>query len=439
MIGKLRQFNDIRKNPKLAPRELEAFQLRKLRALFAHAYESVPYYRSLFRSAGISPKDIRSLADLRHIPTSNKDDLRRAGLEAVLAQGSDPDSLTAIRTSGTTGTPFTFYLAPDELKARGLIEFRDLVEIGFRPWDRLVVLGPNPPIKKSPHQRLGLFRTERIAPILPIEEQIRRLKALKPTILWAYPAALRALLESIDGPLSTLCQPRALVTSAEMFQPSPKDGGDDLGLDLKHFNFYGCMESGRIAWECPAHQGLHVCADNVILEVEPLATGPIDGNPAIGEAVITTLNTRTMPFIRYRLGDLCQYLDKPCSCGRSFPLIAPPIGRTYDLIRMPSGRVLSPYGVLYFLREFKKLRRYRITQVDFGRFLIELVVQEGATSEDFTALEARLRTFFAEPIALELRPVPAIETHGTKFKVFVSKLPRNGETAAKPEEGSASA
>ena len=39
---------------------------RKLQAVIRNAYEHVPYHRSLFRSAGLTQEDIRTLEDLEH-------------------------------------------------------------------------------------------------------------------------------------------------------------------------------------------------------------------------------------------------------------------------------------------------------------------------------------------------------------------------------------
>ena len=61
------------------------------------------------------------------------------------------------------------------------------------------------------------------------------------------------------------------------------------------------------AWQCPRRSGYHINAD--VLEVEIVS----------GEVVVTHFGMRTMPFIRYRLGDLAALSEKSCSCGRRLP------------------------------------------------------------------------------------------------------------------------
>ena len=59
------------------PREdIEALQLRRLQDLCSRVYANVPFYRKRFDESGIKPGDIKSLADLKNLPFTEKQDLR---------------------------------------------------------------------------------------------------------------------------------------------------------------------------------------------------------------------------------------------------------------------------------------------------------------------------------------------------------------------------
>jgi phenylacetate-CoA ligase len=300
MIGEILEFRRLLKNQKLSSDDLVELQNRKLRAVIRHAYENVPYYRSLFSSVGLTPDDIRTGEDLKRIPITTKDDMRASGVERTVADGVKISSCQQVRTSGSTGKPFATYLNRRELRTRRLLQFRALLSVGFRSWDRLAVLGPQQPHQTLLHQRLGFYRSGNISPFLSIENQIKRLQGLCPTVFWAYPTMLRALLHRMDYRLSKFIRPRMLITSSEVFE----DGIRRrilADLDVGMFNFYGANEVGRIASECAAHEGLHVDADHVILEcVENERTEEMR---KAGVTVITALNAFTMPLIRYHLGD----------------------------------------------------------------------------------------------------------------------------------------
>src|SRR5262249_59691086 len=65
--------------------ELEARALDRLRPLLRHAVAEVPYYRDLFREAGLGPGDIRSAGDLARLPITEKRALRAGFPRRVLA------------------------------------------------------------------------------------------------------------------------------------------------------------------------------------------------------------------------------------------------------------------------------------------------------------------------------------------------------------------
>src|SRR4051794_7620202 len=56
--------------------EIAAFQDERVMQLIAHAYANVPFYRERMRSAGLSPADFRSRADLPKLPLLTKDEVR---------------------------------------------------------------------------------------------------------------------------------------------------------------------------------------------------------------------------------------------------------------------------------------------------------------------------------------------------------------------------
>lgn len=91
---------------------------------------------------------------------------------------------------------------------------------------------------------------------------------------------------------------------------------------------YGLTEVGYGgAVECPAHDGYHLKALDMIVEIvdfcgdEPLPHGEA------GEVVITTLEREAMPLVRYRTGDVASLLAGPCACGSPLPRLGPVRGR----------------------------------------------------------------------------------------------------------------
>ena len=53
-------------------KELEELQLQRLKSVVEKVYKNVPFYQNKFKAAGITPQDIKSLDDLKKLPTTKK-------------------------------------------------------------------------------------------------------------------------------------------------------------------------------------------------------------------------------------------------------------------------------------------------------------------------------------------------------------------------------
>ncbi|MGH7557248.1 MAG: phenylacetate--CoA ligase family protein [Gemmatimonadota bacterium] len=409
---KLLEFQRLRSHLRIDPAALGELREQKLRSLVDHVWRYVPFYRTRFEEAGIDPGSIRTLEDLKRIPITTKDDLRAAGPEAILARGTDPATCIRYPTGGTTGKSLVVLANPAEARTRLLVEMRGLGATGLlRPHERLVVLGPTHWDPGHAYQRLGLFRRDYISPRLPVDDQIARLERLRPAVLWAYPSVLLAIVERLGGRLSAALRPRALITSAEGIPPELASA-IRADLDLEWFNFYGAMETGRIAWECRAHDGLHLNADRLVLErlAEP---------DAEARTVVTALDSRTMPILRYDLGDEADFIEGDCRCGLPFARITAPRGKICDMVRLPGGRSLSSWALRSIVRDHPEVDQYQMRQMAPDYLVVHVVPRESAPDPG-PELERRLRSRLGPSVRLDVLTGPSIS--GPQRTTFVSDL-----------------
>ncbi len=84
---------------------------------------------------------------------------------------------------------------------------------------------------------------------------------------------------------------------------------------------------------------MHVIDPNVIVEYVR------DGHPVApgedGEVVVTHLDNWAMPFIRYRTGDVAQFDNTSCGCGRHLSIMKKIQGRTMDFVVTPGRQVAT--------------------------------------------------------------------------------------------------
>ena len=133
-------------------------------------------------------------------------------------------------------------------------------------------------------------------------------------------------------------------------------------LDISIANMYGSEEMNSIAYEHPDNH-MYTLSDNVFLEIKHGQTGHYSCS---GHAIITNLNNKAMPLIRYSQGDTLEIVPSK-SPNVINPIIIKAIkGRILDAIELPNGIEINPYCLLEVISEVNN--HTKDTIVDF-RFI----------------------------------------------------------------------
>jgi phenylacetate-CoA ligase len=104
-----------------------------------------------------------------------------------------------------------------------------------------------------------------------------------------------------------------------------------------------------------------------------------------GEIVYTSLFNYSIPLIRYAVGDIGVPSDHRCSCGSVLPLMKNIVGRTDSLLRLPSGRLLSPRifsGAIDGFELFEEIDEYKLVQKRADLLKLFVVRRSSMISED---------------------------------------------------------
>ena len=165
------------------------------------------------------------------------------------------------------------------------------------------------------------------------------------------------------------------------------------------FNEYGCGELGTIAHECE-HGSMHINAENLIVEI--LRGDNACAPHEVGEIVATELNNAGMPLIRYRLGDFAAFSDRPCSCGRTLPVIESIAGRAYDLIYNKEGRMFHGEFFMYIFEELKRrnlgVRSFQVVQKNFDHIVVNIVPASEYDIEVERIVSTRIRKGYGKDV-----------------------------------------
>lgn len=321
------------------PREdLEALQLKRLKNLCERVYANVAFYRRAFDEAGVKPGDIKSLADVRYLPFTEKQDLRNHypfGLFAV-----PKDNVVRIHaSSGTTGKATVSGYTQRDVNNWATMMARSLTAAGAGRRDIIHVA-----------YGYGLFTgglgahygAERLgATTVPVSgggtrRQAMLLRDFGATVLCCTPSyslvlyetALEAGIDFKDLPL------RIGVFGAEPWSDEMRRD-IEAKMGIKAIDIYGLSEimGPGVGIECvEAQHGAHLQEDHFLFEViDPVTKEPV-GPGETGELVITTLTKEAQPLIRYRTRDITRLEYTPCKCGRTFARMVRVQGRSDDML-----------------------------------------------------------------------------------------------------------
>ncbi|MFO0795235.1 MAG: hypothetical protein U0586_14385 [Candidatus Brocadiaceae bacterium] len=399
------------------------YQKRQLRRLVHHAYENVPYYRELFDRHGLKPQDIRSVSDLSMIPVSDKDDLRSRPRQEIIACGTNLQRLIVTSTSGSSGKPFTIYSTWLEQRLLRAIRIQAMNEFGRRWSDSIAMIAflrPKQPAANPLIQRLlrnlSPRRWTQIDCREPLEDILRSLRSFRPDVIVGYAGVISRVSQLMSDTDRQQIRPRFLQVDSEVLTPLMRRQ-ITYGFGAPVFEMYDSHEFNLMAWECPVTGEMHVSDYGMILEVL------CDGRPVRegerGEVVGTNLHAYTMPFIRYRLGDIVTKGSERCRCGKPFSTIRAVQGRMIDYFTLIDGRTIHPYSLLKPILEVAPwIREYQLLQERKDRVVLHVVAVATPSKTDLTRLQESVIGQLGPEVAFEVALVPniSLETTG-KFRV----------------------
>ena len=321
------------------PREdLQNLQLHRLRTTVERCYQTVNYYREAMDELGVKPSHIQSVADVRLLPFTKKENLRENYPFGMFAVPTD-QVVRIHASSGTTGKPTVVGYTRRDIRTWARVVARCLAAAGMRPGDRL-------------HNAYGYglftgglglhYGAEELGVMVtPIsggqtQRQIMLIRDFEPTGLSCTPSYALNLAETAEDMNVDL---RKLPLKVGVFGAEPwteemrYELESRLGIDA--IDIYGLSEviGPGVGIEClEAKDGLHVFEDHFLVEAVDVNTGQPVPNGEPGEIVITSLTKEAFPVIRYRTRDISVLNPAPCRCGRTHVRMQRVTGRTDDML-----------------------------------------------------------------------------------------------------------
>lgn len=344
-------------------------RLAVINQVLEHARSSA-FYRSRLPSA-----PLRSVEDLKRIPFTTKEDLRRQSPHGMVCVPSE-ELRQYHESSATTGAPVSVWYSGQDLE-----EIREQFSqwgVGFASGDRVLVRFPYALSTighfvhaAAQHKGACVIPADSRSTITPLPRVVDLMQKLQVTVLATLSLSALMIAEAAEtagrNVLRDFPHLRAICCAGEPLTPYRRELLEGLwGVPV--YDNYGMTETGPQAMDCPERQ-MHPWQDQFWMEIldERLEREVAPGET--GHLVITSLTRRATPMIRCLTGDRVKSLEQPCACGQRTALQVR--GRADDTLWI-RGRPFDLWELEAIMSRLPSRRFWRATSAPEGlHFVVE--------------------------------------------------------------------
>jgi len=425
----------------MPPERLSELQLKKFKRILHWAYNNSPFYRRIYRDAGLEPGDINTYEDILRVPKVEKDMLREVQEREPFPYGdilSVPvRQVTTFRqTSGTTGTPVYHADSWQDMEWYTETWAYVLYAQGFRETDRVFIpFGYNIFVAFwGAHYAAEKIGCE-VVPggVLDTQARVLKMKELNCTAFMATPTYVLGMADTartklgIDVAKELNIQRITCAGEPGACIPTTKRRMEEA-WGAKVYDHIGATESGAWSYECTEQPGgLHVNEAFFLVEIEDLDTGKLITVPnKPGKMIITALDRTAKPCIRFDSKDVISWSNHTCDCGRTFRITdGGVVGRVDDITKV-KGVLLAPTAIEEVVRSISELGgEYEVLVTKRGNvddILLKVELLPGKEGEEENILahlkdQLRLKTNLGYRIQAHLHgSLPRYELKARRFK-----------------------
>jgi phenylacetate-CoA ligase len=304
---------------------------------------------------GIDPKSVTTPAALARLPLLRKSDLLRLQKEAPPFGGFN--TIAPGKAKRLMMSPGPIFEPEGHHEDMGHAA-RALFAAGFRPGDIVhnsfsYHLTPGAYILEAGAHKLGCA-------VIPggvgnTEQQLEAVAHFRASGYIGTPDFVKILLDTAQKSGKDASSLKRGLVSGAALPASLREELSARGVDL--LQCYAVAETGVIAYETPAREGL-VLNEMMIVEIVRPGTGDPVADGEVGEVVVTTFNP-DYPMIRLATGDLSAIMPGASPCGRTNRRIRGWMGRA-DQTAKVKGMFVRPEQVAEIGKRHPQLARLRL-------------------------------------------------------------------------------
>lgn len=385
--GYRKYYDEYLRNQEMLVSDLAELSFRKLKETIDYANLNVEFYRNLWSEYGINT-NIQSLEDFKQFPIISKSQLIEAIKNGTaLSRQFKQKDLYFTQTTGSTGTPLKFPLDKQSVNKRyanvrrvhGWFSYEYGINKSVKLWrgetypnyfsrikNRLMnympitIYDPNDP----GNSQLSEGR---------IKEIVNCIVMYEPCFIDGFVSALTMVAKYIIENDISMPKTLKVVTTGAEYLSLPARELIRTAFGVPVLNRYGGTETSLIAHETLEDElakthFMSVTTDLIYPEI--YRNGQL-ATTGIGEIVVTDFSNRAMPFIKYKNGDMAEWvLNNDSKSELPFPKFKEVFGRVNDLFLLPNGSYLSSHIWHNYFRGEGFIDNFQIVQLD--KFNVEV-------------------------------------------------------------------
>lgn len=411
------------------PEVIRDRQWEALRSLIDHAYHTSSFWNTRFAECHLTPQLIESFDDFRRLPLLTKQELRERNTE-LISQQFPISRLLAKKTSGSTGTSVTVYVDEAAQQFKRACTLRSDEWTGWRHGERVAAVWGNPDyLRRGIRGRVRNALLDRATYLDTLKMDgtsmrrfVETLRRRPPSLLFGHAHSLYLLAKFCQAEGGAAFRPKGILSTAMVLHDFERRLIEEV-FEVPVTNRYGCEEVSLIACECEQHNGLHVNADGIYLEILNAEGTPCQPGEA-GRVVVTDLVNRAMPLLRYEVGDMAVASSRECPCGRGLPLIERVEGRVADYVVTSNGEMISGISLTEnFAMLIPGLAQLQIVQEAVDQFLFRIVPDNTWSNSSEVTLSRLAYTRFGPGVNHRCEFVERIPQEPSgKYRFCISKV-----------------
>lgn len=410
----LNEYENLTKAPLYNLMFIHDYQQNRLKAIIDYVARNVFFYRGIWKECQIDNNMTSPVEIINKLPILTKDLLNSKFDDFLSDEYRNSKNIHFYYTGGSTGQPSKIAVDKNYMDNRWAMVYYNLTWVGYKLGDcHGFVYGSNLDAKeqvsfrqRAQHWLMNSFQVNAFfLNNSDLKGFANKCLKRKPRFIIGYASALFEFARYTERNGLPICFD-FIESTAEYLSSEMKHKIEEV-FHCKVYDRYGCREVGNIAHECKFRDGLHINWQNVYIEIINKGKYPwLD--PEYGDIVVTCLKNKSMPLIRYFIGDLGKIDYSVCRCGMESPRLYLGGTRSVDILYTSDGTMVSASPLSLTTRDLYSIKKIQYIQKKINQLELNIITDHSDDNNIRMVLNDRLKKIFGNEVEIQFNFVDEI-------------------------------